>query len=64
MSTYTQLSIFSRSGNGFWRNWANLKMFSFKEIYQKQSPEVFCKKSFFQKFCKIHSKTPVPESFF
>ena len=27
---------------------------------QKQPPEVFCKKKFSYKFCKIHSKTPVP----
>ena len=28
---------------------------------QKQPPEVFCKKMYSQKFCKIHSKTLVPE---
>ena len=29
-----------------------------------QPPEVFCKKRCFQKFCKIHRKTSVPESVF
>ena len=33
-------------------------------IFKKQSPEVFCKKRFSEKFCKIHRKAPVPESFF
>ena len=32
--------------------------------YQKQPPEVLCKKSCSQKFRKIHRKTPVPESLF
>ena len=31
---------------------------------QKQRPEVFCKKRCFEKFRKIHRKTPVSESFF
>ena len=31
---------------------------------QKQSPEVFCKKSCSQKVCKFHRKTPVLESLF
>ena len=30
---------------------------------QKQPPEVFYEKRYSQKFCKIHRKTPVPESF-
>ena len=34
------------------------------EAYQKQPPEVFSKKRCFKKFCEIHRKTPVPESFF
>ena len=29
---------------------------------QKQPPEVFCEKRCFQKFRKIHRKTPVPEN--
>ena len=32
------------------------------DIIQKQPPDVFCKKRCSEKFCKIHSKTPVPES--
>ena len=28
---------------------------------EKHPPEVFCKKKSFQKFRKIHRKTPVPE---
>ena len=31
---------------------------------QKQPPEVFCKKTCSQKFCKIHGKASVPESLF
>ena len=31
---------------------------------QKQPPEVLCKKRCSQKFRKIHSKTPAPESLF
>ena len=31
---------------------------------QKQPHEVFCKKKCSQEFCKIHKKTPVPESLF
>ena len=30
----------------------------------KQTPEAFCKKGCFQKFCNIHRKTPVLESIF
>ena len=30
----------------------------------KQPPEVFCKKRYSLKFCKIHRKTPVPEFLF
>ena len=30
----------------------------------KQPPEVFCKKSCSNKFCKIHRETPVPGSLF
>ena len=32
-------------------------------ITQKQTPEVFCKNRCSYKFCKIHGKTPVLESF-
>ena len=32
--------------------------------FQKQLPEVFCKKRCSQKFRKIHRKTPMPWSFF
>ena len=31
---------------------------------QKQPPDVFCKKRCSEKYCKIHRKTPVPESLF
>ena len=31
-------------------------------LFYKQPPEVFCKKRWLQKFRKIHSKTPVPDS--
>ena len=30
--------------------------------FQKQPPEVLCKKSCSQKFRKVHRKTPVPET--
>ena len=30
---------------------------------QKQPPEVFFRKTCSQKLCKVHRKTPVPESF-
>ena len=33
-------------------------------ISQKQPQEVFCKKRCSKKFCKIHRKTPAPESLF
>ena len=33
-------------------------------VWQKQLPEVFCKRMCSQKFLKIHRKTTVPESFF
>ena len=32
--------------------------------FQKQPPEVFCKKGRSKKVCKFHSKTPVSESVF
>ena len=32
--------------------------------HEKQPPEVFYKKRCSYKFCKIHRKTPSPESFF
>ena len=32
-------------------------------FFQKQPPELFFEKRCSQKFCKIHRKTPVPESF-
>ena len=32
-------------------------------FFQKQPPEVFCKKKYSYKFHKIHRKTPVPEFF-
>ena len=31
---------------------------------KKQPPEVLCKDRFSYKFCKLHRKTPVPESLF
>ena len=33
-------------------------------LFQKQPPEILCKKMCSQKFRKIHMKTPVPESLF
>ena len=34
------------------------------EMFQKQPPEVFCKKRCSEKFRKIHRKATVPESLF
>ena len=38
--------------------------FRFTLKRQKHPPEVFCKKGSCEKFRKVHSKTPVPESLF
>ena len=35
-----------------------------KRYVQKQPPEVLCNERCSQKFCKVHRKTPVPESLF
>ena len=36
----------------------------FTKLEKQKPPEVFRKKNGLIKFCKIHRKTPVPESFF
>ena len=43
---------------------SSLLTLSLQNNFQKQPPEVFCKKRCSQKFRKIHRKTPVPETLF
>ena len=37
---------------------------AYREHYRKQPPQMFLRKSVLKNFCKIHRKTPVPESLF
>ena len=41
-----------------------LQQFHHREHYQKQPPELFCKKSCSEKIRKFHRKTPVLETLF
>ena len=47
-----------------WQSPFQSKLLTFTWKFQKQSPEVFCKKRCSWDFHKIYKKTPVPESLF
>ena len=51
-------------GTKYSRDKSYCKCITFTISLQKQPPEVFCNKRCSKKFCKIHMKAPVPESFF
>ena len=44
-------------------NFASINVLHAALQQQKQPPEMFGKKRCSQKFCKIHTKTPVPDVF-